>query len=226
LDKRELLDRLVSILLPHTCVFCGGVVAYEDLWCGRCHIPWRPEACQTPPEERAYSRLISPFWYEGGARDAVVGLKERKDGRAVEYFAGVLASALEKAQLPPSQSCCILPVPQNEGNLRRRGHNPARLLADALSAETGLPPAGRLLLRAEDSLAQHSLDTAQRAENARRSYRRVPGAELAGERVLLVDDVCTTGSTADACAACLRSMGAGEVIALVVCVTKIKVEKR
>ena len=107
-----------------------------------------------------------------------------------------------------------------------RGHNPARLLADALSAETGLPVAGNLLLRAEDSLAQHSLDMAQRAENARRSYRRVPCAELAGERVLLVDDVCTTGSTADACAACLRSMGAGEVIALVVCVTKIKVEKR
>lgn len=225
MDKRELLDRLVSILLPHTCVLCGQVVAYEDLWCGKCDVPWRPVFCQKPPEERAYSCLIGPFWYEGGVRGAVVGLKERKDKRAAGYFAGVLASALEKAQLPVPQSCCILPVPQNERNLRQRGHNPARLLADALSAETGLPLAENLLLRAEDSLAQHNLNTVQRAENARRSYRRVPGAELAGGRVLLVDDVCTTGSTVDACAACLRSMGAAEVVTIVVSVTKIKVEK-
>lgn len=225
MDKRELLDRLVSILLPHTCVLCGEVVAYEDLWCGRCEVPWRPEFCQKPSEERAYSRLIGPFWYEGGVRDAVVGLKERKDKRAAGYFAGVLASALEKARLPILRSCCILPVPQNQRNLRGRGHNPARLLAEALSAETGLPLAGDLLLRTEDSLAQHNLNTVQRAENAYRSYRRVSGAELAGERVLLVDDVCTTGSTAHACAACLRSMGAAEVVAVVVSVTKIKVEK-
>ena len=108
----------------------------------------------------------------------------------------------------------MLPVPLSPERLRQRGYNQALLLARAL----GHPQVhARMLLRVRDTEAQSHLARAERLRNLRGAFVPDPlrAAQLAGKRVLLVDDVMTTGATLHAAAAPLRDAGALQVCALV-----------
>jgi ComF family protein len=103
----------------------------------------------------------------------------------------------------------LLPVPLYVGRLRQRSYNQALLLARALGGSWQLPVASRLLLRVRPTPPQIQLKAAQRRRNLRGAFalRR----SLQGERVLLIDDVMTTGATARECSRTLLDGGAGEV---------------
>ena len=92
--------------------------------------------------------------------------------------------------------------------LQQRGYNQSQLLAKALAKELGLPW-WTLLEQARETATQHDLTRAQRADNVRGAYRA--RAEAAGQRLLLVDDIVTTGATLRACAQALYEAGAQSV---------------
>ena len=102
-------------------------------------------------------------------------------------------------------------VPMSPQKLRRRGYNQSELLAKAVAKELGLP-AWNLLEQVRETDTQHSLTRAQRADNVRGAYR-AKSATL-GKRVLLVDDIVTTGATLRACAQGLYGAGAQKVCAV------------
>ena len=102
-------------------------------------------------------------------------------------------------------------VPMSPQKLRRRGYNQSELLAKAVAKELGLP-AWDLLEQVRETDTQHNLTRAQRADNVRGAYR-AKGAAL-GKRVLLVDDIVTTGATLRACAQGLYGAGAQKVCAV------------
>ena len=108
----------------------------------------------------------------------------------------------------------ILPVPLHPVRLRERTFNQAELLAEALSEQTGLPWEGNLLVRTRPTRPQADLDREDRSGNVRGAFDLRPGARLKGLRLLLVDDVLTTGATAETCAALLKSAGARSVTAV------------
>jgi len=216
MQRRELWDRLAAVFFPHSCVFCGAVVEYEDHWCGRCDIP-RREQLLYPGEITA---AASPLLYAGGAKHAVLALKRHPDKRTARCLAQLMEELFRRC-FPSARPGCIVPVPVSGAELRRRGHNHAGLLARALGERMELP-VRELLARADGSQKQSALPAAQRARNAERSYHKAPGAAPDGERVLLVDDVYTTGATAAACGRALREAGAERVYVL----TATMVEQR
>jgi ComF family protein len=105
----------------------------------------------------------------------------------------------------------LVPVPLHPLKEREREFNQAALLARRLSRATGIPPKENLLRRVLPTATQTLLTRDQRAANMHRAFAVSRGAELDGKRLVLIDDVFTTGATTNACAEALRDAGAAEV---------------
>ncbi len=135
------------------------------------------------------------------------------------WFEPFLADLLIRAARPLLASGnwdLIIPVPLHPLKQREREFNQAERLALRLSAATRIPVNARLLRRVEPTRTQTQLSREQRAANVRNAFAMRRKRRLNGERVILVDDVLTTGATADACARALRGAGARTVTVLTV----------
>jgi ComF family protein len=115
----------------------------------------------------------------------------------------------------PLKGDVIVPVPLHRKRLRQRGYNQASLLAKELSVLGSLPVAEDALIRVRDAIPQARARSAlERRQNVKGAFACRQGLE--GKQVLLIDDVCTTGATLDACATALKAAGAGSVWGLTV----------
>jgi competence protein ComFC len=152
-------------------------------------------------------RMWAPVAYAGPARDLVRALKFRSATAVADAMAAQIAANAPASMLEGT----LVPVPLHPRRLRRRGYNQAALIADALAQRSGLELAG-CLGRAGSATTQVGRDRRQRRLGPAGSIElraAAPG------RVVLVDDVATTGATLAACAAVLRAAGSIEVAALV-----------
>jgi ComF family protein len=102
----------------------------------------------------------------------------------------------------------IVPIPLHRSKQRKREFNQAERLARQLSKPSGIPTRKNILRRVEQTKTQTRLGWRQRAENVKKAFAIHPKAEIAGARIILVDDVLTTGATANACSKVLRQNGA------------------
>ena len=156
--------------------------------------------------------IRSQFLFEGTIRQAIHQFKYRHLKAAAAPLGQLLAKFLRSYPLP---SEILIPVPLHPKRLRERGYNQASLLAAKIGKLTGLPVGEGSLFRQRDTITQARTATAaERRSNVRGAF--VCLQELQGKRVLLIDDVCTTGATLDACAAALRAAGAGPIWGLTV----------
>jgi ComF family protein len=105
----------------------------------------------------------------------------------------------------------VIPVPLSRGRRRERGFNQAELVARAVAREAGLPLRARVLKKTKERPPQAGLSAAARRTNVQSAYRARLPRSLQGKTLLLVDDVLTTGATAEAAARALLAAGAGAV---------------
>lgn len=224
----------VNALLPPTCLRCGAAVSVPGTLCGAC---WEQvsfiappmcaccgypfelapaegqlcAACQARPP--AFDRARAVMAYDGGSRDLVLGFKhaDRTEG-APAYATWMLRAAADV--LPDAE--VAVPVPLHRWRLLRRRYNQAALLANALGRRAGVPVCPDALLRTRNNPSQGAMTTRGRWRNVQGVFAAHPRrrAAVAGRRVLLVDDVMTTGATLEACARVLRRAGATGVDAV------------
>ena len=224
--------RWLDLLLPPRCLGCGAAVAAQGGFCGACFaalrfitrplcricgypLPRTPVAdplcgacLERPP---AFARLRAALVYEDVARRMVLRFKHGGRLEGVSTFAAWMMEAgeelLQDAEL-------LVPVPLHRWRLLWRGFNQSALLARALARASGLAVIPDLLLRTRATPSQQGLSAAARRENvtpaAFRIARRWRG-RIEGRRLLLVDDVFTTGATSEACATTLLRGGAAAV---------------
>jgi ComF family protein len=196
---------------PPLCACCGSPVAPSGWRHAGAHArDGRCEACRRRPP--AYDRARSLFVYEGPIREAIHALKYH--GRRAA--AGPLGLLLARhAPLDVVQGVeSVVPVPLHPSRLVTRGFNQAELIARPLAARLGVPCLAHALRRSHHERPQAELDAAARRASVRDAFH--PGPVRAGARVLLIDDVFSTGATAEACAAALRHAGAAAVTVLTV----------
>jgi ComF family protein len=118
-------------------------------------------------------------------------------------------------RFPPLDSIdMIIPVPLHIERLREREFNQSLLLADRIGRHRGVPVACTLLIRTAPSPAQTTLSRKERLTNLRGAFTVTRPASVTGKRILLIDDVFTTGATVHECAKTLRKAGSGDVFAL------------
>lgn len=189
------------------CRVCGG-----PRGAGGAGADDRCPACRG--SRRRYDRLIVPWTFEAPLSAVLHALKFRQ----LDALGGELAREL-LAWIPPLPALdLVVPVPLHWRRRLRRGYNQAESIARPLARAAGLPFA-RGLARSRATPPQTTLDRRRRTANLRGAFRHARPLGAGGRpprRVLLVDDVVTTGSTLDAAAAALRAAGVSRVVALAV----------
>lgn len=227
--------RALDALLPPRCLSCAQPVDAQrtlcpDCWAGidfvsppYCACCGYPFAFDTGPESLcgacareapAYDRARFVMRYDQGSRGLVLAFKHGDRLEGAPSFALWMARA-GRALL--AEADLVAPVPLHPIRLFARRYNQAALLAQALARTTGVPALPDLLLRRRHTPPQGRFSAAARRRNVAGAFAVSPrhrGA-LAGRRVLLVDDVMTTGATVSACARVLRRQGAAGVDVLV-----------
>ena len=203
---------LLDLLFPPRCVFCKGILKQgEHGLCARCQneLPWI--VGQAAEQKLEFITLCaSPLWYQGNVRESIHRYKfSDRNGYAKTY--GRLVAQCVSDHLA-GQYDLITWVPLSSKSLKKRGYDQAMLLAMAAALELG-EVAVETLRKARDTDAQSSLkeDAARRA-NVLGAYEVVDLALVEGKRILLIDDVVTTGSTLSECARTLRTYGAKDVV--------------
>ena len=163
------------------------------------------EACQV--ERPAFTALRSLARYEGVIRACVHSLKYHRNQALGDFFAGPLAELVLKSGWNLD---LVMPVPLSPIRQTERGYNQAALLARPVALNLGLPSTAYGLKRTRNTQSQVELNADQRRVNLIGAFEAIPDL-VAGKRVLLVDDVTTTGSTLRECTQALLEGGASAV---------------
>ncbi|MGA9581408.1 MAG: ComF family protein [Allosphingosinicella sp.] len=224
------LRRTLDFALPPRCPGCGAITGEPhrfclDCWrslhflgepcCARCGLPFAYPAegeaecgsCLADPPP--FDRLRAAVAY--GEVSRRVALKLKYSGRP--GLAETLAHFMTRHICPGEGDVLLVPVPLHRWRIWKRGYNQAALIASALSRRTGLPAGLDLLSRIRATPPLKGLGRRERRLAVRGAFKVPPRARsaLAGRRVLLVDDVYTSGATAAACARALKRGGAASV---------------
>lgn len=221
-----------DLILPPVCIHCHQPLASHGVLCAKCwlqinfireplcdrlghplpyggddEITISAAAIRRPP---AYARARAVARFDGIMRDLIHAYKYADHHEAVDLFAHLLASA--GAELI-ADADIIMPVPLHRWRLWHRRYNQAAILAVRVAQASGKPLDLNSLIRTKKTAAQATLNGAERRENMLTAFALAPGAAtaIAGKRILLIDDVITTGSTLEACCHVLKAAGAREV---------------
>jgi ComF family protein len=216
---------VLEVLFPSRCVGCGAYGSFLCQACQaelprtrppRCPICWQPQRGEAPcsrcrQERPAFQGARSLYIYEGAAREAVRALKYKYISALAQPMAELMARYLEEEDI---EADLLVAVPLYGRRQRLRGYNQSALLARELSRLCGLSLAERGLARRRNTPPQaRSVDAEARKRNVADAFE-ADCRMVEGKRVLLIDDVMTTGATLSACALALREAGAESVWAI------------
>lgn len=219
-------DDFTNMVLPACCALCAR--RCEDVFCGDCrarHLSDPVARCPrcatdlagiaspcgrclaTPPAfdaTRAATHYLPPVdWL----------VRRLKFGAQLPLAAAFAEALLASLRCQPPDECdLVIPVPLSTERLAARGFNQAMEIARPLARALGLPLAGRACVRVRDTAPQSTLATEERQGNMRGAFAVRDRAAVSGKRILLIDDVMTTGHTLESLAACLKRHGAARVV--------------
>ena len=210
----------LDLLFPPTCAVCrseggflhrgceGSLPKLEKPFCSLCARPDVASLCswcaKMPP---AFDGISAGYLMEGAVREMVYGLKYRNLRASAPELGRLMAASLVSS---PDSADVFIPVPLHKRRERERGYNQSELLAREVSKRTGVPVDARALRRTRDTAPQVSMvGHEERRLNTEGAFQCT--ADVRGKRILLIDDVVTTGSTMSACAMPLKAAGAATV---------------
>ena len=223
-SARGALDGILDLVFPKRCVSCraagawlcepcaGGLTPLPPVRCGCCGAPgdWSLRPCpECAGRELAFAGASAAFAYEGPARDLVTACKFRAFRSIVDEMVARAAPAFAGAAGEAPAGVLVTWVPGHRDHSLERGFNQAELLARGLARSAGVT-AAPLLRRARHGMRQSGLDRAARAANVRDAFalrEDVDRVVRKLKRVVIVDDVYTTGETLNHCADALAHAG-------------------
>lgn len=234
-------EKLIELIYPKRCPICERIVlpkgafickeCYENLqwvnapYCLKCGKP-----IQDSTKEYCYDCENKDFHYEYGygmwiydenLRRSIVGFKYKNRREYADFYVDELAKHY-KEKIMRMGAEVIVPVPVHKRRYRQRGYNQAAILAQGLGERLNLPVEEELLIRSRYTMPQKSLDDKERLKNLEQAFAVNPkiSEQYLGSRILLIDDIYTTGSTIEACTKVLLQAGVGNVYYISLCIGK------
>ena len=226
---KALVKRVAALFFPHRCYICDRVLPYPETVCencekrllrygemrgAKCDICGLPhKSCICGPA-RFYKKAVFPLYYQGDVRSALHKLKFRGRLDKVPPFANAMIAALTERDVL-DKTDLITFIPMTDKHLKKRGYNQAEALCKAISEKTGVEMLS-LLEKQEDVGVQHDLRTSSRRRgNVIGTFE--PNKDLLnrirGSRILVTDDILTSGATLNEAAKTLLIFGAEDVYA-------------
>jgi ComF family protein len=219
LNASTLRQALLDLLFPPRCVVCrrigewfcaicrqaiARILPPLCIRCGRPQLGTSCPYCQKLPLQIDGTRAVA--YFEGSLRAAIHAFKYAHRPELAEPLGTLLNEYLGGYPLPAD---ALVAIPLHPARERARGYNQSLLLARALGQRHNLPVWDDVLTRTRHTRPQVELDAAHRRENVQAAF--AAAERVSGARILLIDDVCTTGATMDACGLALKAQGAKSI---------------
>lgn len=231
-------EKTIDWVYPRRCPVCGDILSRPKTWgyicppcrkqlsyveppvCFRCgkHIEEaEQEYCDDcRNSEKHFVRGYPVFVYEGALRDSVIAFKYKNKREFADFYAEEIVRTYGDV-LKALGAEGLLPVPIHRSRYKKRGYNQAALLAKAVSKRLGIPYYGRELYRVEKTHVQKTLNDRERQKNLKNAFKRKRNS-VKLNRVILVDDIYTTGATIEACTKVLLKTGVRQVYYISICI--------
>lgn len=216
------LQNLLKLIFPPKCIFCGRILSTEadiDI-CGCCSriIPFfkdSPVKTSCKPLQGGCDYVICTCHYSGIVKDSLIRFKFFNKPGYYRTFAKLMSEKIKKMTNFRNFDI-IVSVPLYKDKESIRGYNQSLLISKQLSKEIGVPEDSSLLVRVRNTGSQSLLPKSSRHLNVKNAFRVNNAHEVKGKKVLLVDDILTTGSTLNECSRVLKEAGARMVVGAVI----------
>ena len=208
----KVFERLWLWFFPRRCVWCAGVCAPDETLCAGCAGKAQPlEPGLLPGTDIP---LVPVFTYHSHARRILMNMKFH-DARNLAHSIGyAMADALARSNFADKPGLLFCAVPMTPASMKRRGFNQSELFARAAARRLGMDCAPGLLVKIRETPAQHGLSREERQGNIVGAFGAGNPALIRARKIVLCDDICTTGATLREATRVLREAGAKEIICL------------
>ncbi len=222
---------LLDLFFPNRCAVCNEITVFDKYVCDGCKEKLLESAVDEEKvcgvcgkytgcshDDLHYSRAVSCFYYIDNVKSGIYSLKDKNKNFGY-YIADILAEKIKSDEILKNADY-IIAVPMSKDRFRQRGYNQAEVIAKEISCQTGIPLLKKVLFK-NKSAVQHLLSNEERLKNVESIYSSETNLE--GKKIIVCDDVLTTGSTVNRCAKLLINMNATEVYVAVGTIIKHKI---
>ena len=216
-------DFFVNLLYPPRCIFCGEITIDKSIICPPCKKALADELNNKSPDVykknfQNINKYAAVLEYNSFTKKAVIDLKHHGRREACQFFGELLFDEYKNIYGDRAFDA-IIPVPMHKIKKHKKGFNQAELIAREISKRANSKVLLDCLVKPKYKKQQKLLSGQMRRENAMGAYKVIDEDLIRGKSILLVDDICTTGSTLDSCARILLACGAREVCGMVIAST-------
>jgi ComF family protein len=221
---KKILRYALDIILPNRCPGCSRFIPWDEYICTACAAELSPisglckkcgfKKCVCKKNSPNYDNFISCYFYKGKAVNGIMGMKTASNANFGVFCGQIIAGIVKISKLNLD---CIVPIPMSKPDKRRRTFNQAEIIAKEISRQCGIPIDNSILHKEFSEVKHHDLTAEERAKDVENF--KIKQMKLDGKRILLVDDVFTTGSIMNYCSGLLKANGANYVCASTAVVT-------
>lgn len=209
-----MLEFVLNFLFPPACSVCGKL---DKNWlCPKCQkrVEKLEKSCVVEIENKKYEKLLYLFQYESLIRKLILRYKFSNKAYLNHFFANEIVKN-EKNRALLKQYDLILPVPMHKKKMQKRGYNQTELVANELEKSLGIPARKDILQKVVNTITQSKLGGKARQSNILHAFFIQNDIEVEDKKIILLDDIYTTGSTSEECSRILKEAGAKEILVLV-----------
>ncbi len=210
------MNRITATIFPPRCPYCSKLLRYDMTECLLCRaqFPKQPRIELTPTGEIC----ISPLTYDAKVRKAILDYKFHGKTFNAESLSAAMAAAVKRVYYKDMSFEVITCVPMSKDRRKRRGYNQSELIARNV-AKLLDKPFEELMYRDSGAEQQHNLNAYERINNRDMTYHVIDPEKIKGKKILIIDDVMTTGATLSNCSKILKEQGAERVLCAVAAIT-------
>lgn len=210
-------ESLINLIYPPTCGICGKLA--EQFLCKKCNKMLENEAKfkveKYKNDEIEFDEHLYVFKYEGIVRRYILKYKFQEKSYLYKTFVNFLLKNEKFFEIIKSYDT-IIPVPISKKRQKERGYNQSYLLAKEIAKKTGINLENNCLLKKKNIIEQSKLNKQDRIENVQGVYELINSKKLVNQKIILLDDIYTTGSTVNECCKILKTASPNKIVVLTI----------
>ena len=205
-----IIENVLNLIYPPVCGFCNQIC--NEHLCKKCAIKIKEYEINSirKTKDKYFDELLCLFKYEDIIRDILIKYKFQNKAYLYKTFVKITLKNKKICGFLKNYDI-IIPVPISKKRKQKRGYNQSYLIAKEISKYTNLKCENNCLIKQKETIEQSKLDKEQRKTNIKGAYKIINKAKIINKNILIVDDIYTTGNTANECARILKENGIHKV---------------